>query len=149
MKVLVHVFKWILTLEYIPENFREGVQVPLHMKGKNTSILETNNLRGITLLNTFNKIFEMLIWNRLKDWWAQNEVVSKLQGACRTGISCVHTTMLMQETIAEKLETHRKVFVLYLDVSKALTEYGSMVSFIDSIAWGLGVGPGGCFINVM
>ena len=80
VKVLVHVFKWILTLEYVPENFREGVQFPLH-KGKNTSILETNNFRGITLLNTFNKIFEMLIWNRLKDWWSQNEVVSKLQGA--------------------------------------------------------------------
>ena len=117
-KVLMLIFKWIVTLEYVPKNFRQGVQVPLH-KGKNTSILDTNNFRGITLLNTFNKIFEMLIWSRLKDWWTQNDTISSLQGACRTGLSCVHTTMLMQETIAEKLETHAKVYVLYLDVSKA------------------------------
>ena len=75
-------FKWIFRLEYIPKNFRIGVQVPLH-KGKNTSILDTNNFRGITLLSTFNKLSEMLIWTRMKDWWYGNEVISRLQGACR------------------------------------------------------------------
>ena len=116
--ILMLAFKWIFTLEYIPNNFRQGVQIPLH-KGKNTSILDTNNFRGITLLSTFNKIFEMLVWSRMKEWWLNGEVISNLQGACRPGLSCVHTTLLMQETIAQQLETHKNIFVCYLDVTKA------------------------------
>ena len=54
VEVLFILFKWILQLERIPANFRKGVQVPLY-KGKNASTLDTNNYRGITLLNTLNK----------------------------------------------------------------------------------------------
>ena len=117
-KILTLIFKWIFIIEYIPVNFRTGVQVPLH-KGKNTSILDTNNFRGITLLSTFNKVFEMLIWTRMKEWWYGNEIISTLQGACRPGFSCVHTALLMQETISEQIERHKKVYVAYFDVSKA------------------------------
>ena len=41
------------------------------------------------------------------------------QGACRKGQSCVHTSLLLQETVASTLEKHSKVFVSYFDVSKA------------------------------
>ena len=46
-------------------------------------------------------------------------MVSQLQGACRKGQSCVHTSLLLQETVASALETYRHVFVSYFDVSKA------------------------------
>ena len=72
---------WVLYLEYIPENFRRGTQVPLY-KGKNTSPLDPNNYRGITLLSTFNKIFEILLWSRIEKWWTDNNAVSETQGAC-------------------------------------------------------------------
>ena len=45
--------------------------------------------------------------------------MSKFQGACRKGQSCVHTSLLLQETVACALEKHSKVFVSYFDVSKA------------------------------
>ena len=111
-------FNLILTLEYVPENFRRGVQIPL-FKGKNLSSTDTNNFRGITLLSTFSKMFEMVIWERLEPWWKENELMSKFQGACRKGQSCVHTSLLLQETVASALETNSKVFVSYFDVSKA------------------------------
>ena len=116
--LLVLVFKWVLVLEYVPKNFRRGVQVPL-FKGKNTSSLDPDNYRGITLLSTFNKVFEILLWSRLEVWWQRDQVVSPAQGACRKGVSSVHTAMMLQETIATGLETSDKVYVLYLDVSKA------------------------------
>ena len=60
VEILCQIFNWILITEYIPLNFRRGVQIPLY-KGKNTSIVEVNNYRGITLLSTFDKLFEIII----------------------------------------------------------------------------------------
>ena len=117
-KVLVTLYNSIQQTEYIPINFRRGVQVPLY-KGKNASILDVNNYRGITLLTTFNKLFEVIVWKRMERWWGETGVVSQLQGACRKGVSCVHSAYILQETIATLLRANQKVFVTYLDVSKA------------------------------
>ena len=104
--------------EYIPVCMRRGVQVPLY-KGKDTCILDPNNYRGITLLSTFHKIFEILVWNRLKTWWHDEGIISELQGACRGGFSCVHTAFMLSETVATSMETANKCFVAYFDVAKA------------------------------
>ena len=118
IRVLTILYNTIRTREYIPINFRRGVQVPLY-KGKNACTLDMNNYRGITLLTNFNKIFEILIWNRLEDWWKRSGVISNLQGACRKGQSCVHTAYLLQETVSSALERKKNVFVAFYDVSKA------------------------------
>ena len=55
----------------------------------------------------------------MEGWWKEEGVVSKLQGACRRGVSCIHTAMIHQETIASQLENGKTVFVNYYDVSKA------------------------------
>ena len=116
--LLTQIFNRIITLEFIPRNFRIGTQVPLY-KGKNTCSLDPNNYRGITLLTSLNKVFEMLMWSRLKGWWFDEHVISPLQGACRPGMSCLHTALCLQETIAVSLDSTKKVFVAYFDVSKA------------------------------
>ena len=118
MKLLVYIFNEVLRLEYIPMNYRRGIQIPLY-KGKNAPPLDTNSYRGITLLSTLNKHFEVIVWQRMEQWWNDHEVISRLQGACRKGVSCIHTAMLLQETVATQLESHIKVFVAYYDVAKA------------------------------
>ena len=105
-------------VEYIPRCFREGVQVPIY-KGKNTCTLDPDNYRGITLLSTFSKIFEVLLWGRLEPWCNENRAVSETQGACRKGSSCIHTALTLQETIAKEREGNKKVLVAYVDVTKA------------------------------
>ena len=116
--IMTKLFNIIVAIEYIPSNFRKGIQIPLY-KGKNTSSIDPNNYRGITLLSTFNKLFEIVLWNRIKHWWYENQIISSLQGAARPGISCLHTALLLQETVAANLEHHKKLFVSYYDVSKA------------------------------
>ena len=118
ISLLTAVYNEIVHLEYIPCNFRTGTQIPLY-KGKNTFPLDPNNCWGITLLTSLNKVFEMLIWNRIKDWWSNERVISPLQGACKRGMSCLHTALTLQETIAVVLDSKKKVFVAYFDVSKA------------------------------
>ena len=85
--------------EYIPVCFRTGVQIPL-FKGKGACQLDPNSYRGITLLSTFNKVFEVLIWKRIEGWWKESGAISGLQSACRKGLSCINTAFLLKETIA-------------------------------------------------
>ena len=118
VRILCVIFNLCVDSEYIPCNFRRGIQVPLY-KGKNTCPLDPDNYRGITLLSTFNKLFEAVIWGRISKWWVDAHVTSVLQGAARKGFSCVHTALTLQETISRERESGKKVFVAYFDVSKA------------------------------
>ena len=102
----------------MPCNFRKGIQIPLY-KGKNTCSLNPDNYTGITLLSTFNKLFEVVIWGRISGSWFGDRLVSDLQGAGRKGSSCIHTVLTLQETISKERERHRNIFVSYYDVSKA------------------------------
>ena len=115
---LCKLFNAIRVNEYIPVCFKRGVQVPLY-KGKDTCVLDPNNYRGITLLPTYNKLFEVIVWQRLKQWWSEENIISELQGACRTGFSCVHTAFNLRETLATSLESTEKCFVAFYDVAKA------------------------------
>ena len=73
----------------------------------------------ITLLSTFNKVFGILVWNRMKRWWMDEGVSSELQGACKTGLPCIHTAFTLQEAIATSSEEGNKCFLAFYDVSKA------------------------------
>ena len=108
----------MVELEYVPTNLKVGIQIPLY-KGKNLCSLSTDSYRGITLLNNFNKVYEILLWGRMEKWWEDNVVISRLQGAGRKGQSCLHSALLLQETVSDALETNRNVFVSYFDESKA------------------------------
>ena len=108
----------LIRLEYIPDNFRRGTQIPLY-KGKNLCPLDVNNYRGITLLTCMNKLFEVLVWERITDWWEETGIISKLQRACRQGASCIHSALILKESIATSLDTRKKVFVAYFDAAKA------------------------------
>ena len=116
--LLCILYNMIRDSEYIPICFRRGVQIPLY-KGNDLSNLSTDSYRGITLLSSFNKLFEVLLWNRLKGWWVRENIVSELQGACKVGHSCLHTAFLLQETIATSLEDNNQCIVAFYDVAKA------------------------------
>ena len=118
VRVLTTLYNLVVELEYVAVNFRRGIQIPL-FKGKNLDSLNRNNYRGITLLTNFNKLFEVLLLGRLESWWNSSGIISPLQGACKKGQSCVHTCLMLQETVSAALESHRNVFVSYYDVSKA------------------------------
>ena len=79
--LLTEIFNRSIELEYIPLNLKVGTQIPLY-KGKNTCTLDQNNYRGITLLTSLNKVFEILVWECMRDWWEGESIISPLQGAC-------------------------------------------------------------------
>ena len=46
-------------------------------------------------------------------------LISELQGACKTGLSCLHTAFTLQEAIVTSLEAGNNCFVAFYDVTKA------------------------------
>ena len=118
ISILTCIYNHIIRLEYVPVNLRRGLQIPLY-KGKGTCRLDTDNYRGISLLTNFNKVYEVLLWKRIEKWWVDSGTISELQGAGKKKQSCVHTALLLQESVATALEEGNKVFVTFLDVSKA------------------------------
>ena len=69
--------------------------------------------------------------------WLESGVLSQLQGACRKGVSCVYSAYLLQESISTLLETHKKVFVTYLDMTKAFD--GVWIGGLFYRLWELGI----------
>ena len=118
VKVLTLLYNHIVRLEYVPTNLRRCIQIPL-FKGKGLCCLDVNSYRGISLLTNYNKIYEILLWERMSNWWVKSKVISDLQGAGKKGQSCVHTAFVLQEAIATARESGHKVFVAYFNVSKA------------------------------
>ena len=72
VRMLTLIYNHIVRHEYVPINLRRGIQIPL-FKGKGTCCLEPDNYRGIFLLTNYNKVYEMLLWGRIKDWWGREQ----------------------------------------------------------------------------
>ena len=115
---LTKIFNLMREHEYIPISFRRGTQIPLY-KGKNTCSLNPSNYRGITLLSTLNKVYEIVLWQRMEHWWTENKVICGLQGAGKKGFSCLHSSLMLQETLATSMEENQRCFSVYFDVAKA------------------------------
>ena len=88
----------------------------LYTRGK---ILISKTLITIGASLSGHKLFEILLWQRIKNWWKDEHVISDLQGACRSGFSCIHTAFNLRETLAASMEVSNKCFVAFFDVAKA------------------------------
>ena len=80
VSLLTLMYNHMLRLEYVPVNLRRCIQIQL-FKGKGSCCLDVNSYRGISLLTNYNKVFKILIWERLSKWWAHNKIILDLQGA--------------------------------------------------------------------
>ena len=109
--VLLLLYNPILRYEYILCKFGRCIQLPL-FKGKNLCTLDTQNYKGITLFKNFNRIFEILTWNRIEEFWNKSSVISRSKGAFHKGQSCIHITMMLQQTVSELFGDSSERFVI-------------------------------------
>ena len=111
---LAALFNTLLTLRYVPESFRTGYTVPIP-KGPDKDIRIPSNYRGISLLSNISKVFEKLILKRLQKVISLNP----LQGGFREGLSCSHTSFILQEAVQSIRDNNLKAYVAFLDAQKA------------------------------
>ena len=113
--LLTWLYNEILIKEEIPEYFKKGLIVSIPKPGKSYVIKENN--RGITLLPVFYKVFEMMLLQRERSWFA--EILDELQGAGIEKCSCVHSSLLLQEAISYNMYRGESVYGTICDIMKA------------------------------
>jgi hypothetical protein len=82
-------------------------------------IVQSWETTGITLLPVIGKLFEKVLLQRHMAWAADNDPLDSLQGAAQPHCSCLHTSLLLQETVSHNLEKGSVVYVAMLDIQKA------------------------------
>ena len=73
------VFNHVVNFEYVPTNFRVGIQIPLY-KGKDLCSLSTDSYRGITLLNNFNKVFRIFALGKFREMVGRDRSYLEVSG---------------------------------------------------------------------
>ena len=112
---LLSLFNGMMLQEHMPQNLKKGIIIPIP-KGKSDPLICGNN-RGITLLSTINKLYQHLLLAR--DDNNINEHIDNRQGAGLKAVSCLHSSLLLKETISYNLEKGKNIFVSFLDTQKA------------------------------
>ena len=116
VKNLVVLYNKIVELEYIPKNFMLGIKIPIPKGGK-ICASKFDDHRGITLLCSFNNIFERIVLKRLQQKLRCQP--HPLQGAYQAEHDALTTSLIIDESIQHCCEKNDKVFACYVDVSKA------------------------------
>ena len=116
--VLAYLFNAIVFKEKLPTVFKKGITLAL-FKGGDKDPLDQNNFRGITIQSVLCKIYESVLVNRSSSVIKEKVKIVETQSACSKGLSSIHASLLLQETIAHNVDTGNNSFVTYFDTRKA------------------------------
>ena len=105
----------MVRMNLIPSAYKKGLIVSIPKVGKDSTI-KTNN-RGITLLSTLYKLFEKLMLERESDW--SKNIISNIQSSGKNHVSCLHTSLLVQQAVAHNVNRGETVYGAFLDTQKA------------------------------
>ena len=83
-----------------------------------------NNYRGISIMDTFSKIYDTLILNRLKLWCN----IDKCQAGAQRGRGCVEQIMTLRLLCDYAVFKRIKLYVLYIDFSKAYDKVDQIIA---------------------
>ena len=119
-------FKFTDTLaKIITSSFQDGIfpqplklarVVPIFKSGSKSDV---SNYRPISLLDSFSKVYEKLMHNRVVDFMESNESFHELQYGFRSGRSCEHALLTAQNYILHSLNKQQISLLLLIDFSKA------------------------------
>lgn len=101
----------------IPVALKKGLLVPIPKAEKDSSIKDNN--RGITLLSLFYKLLEKMIIEREQQWFNDTSVIDSIQSSGKEKCSCLHSSFIVQETVAHYQNMQCTVHGAGLDARKA------------------------------
>ena len=113
---------------FFPPKLKKAKVVPVY---KNDDETEPGNYRPISLLSIFNRIFEKLMYHRLKSYLGKNDILFKSQYGFRENHSTQHAIIDIVNVIQNNMDQKRFTCGTFL-VELALAEQDSknvVVSF--------------------
>lgn len=115
---LTTLFNLFVEFSYIPVQLKTSVIFPLY-KGKKKPKDDVSSYRGVSLTPSMSKIFEILIFTRLKPWLSERNFPPKLQHAGQSGQSSITLSYSVQEIINHFCQKNSKVYGCFLDIERA------------------------------
>ena len=113
---LKQIFKEALSTGSFTSNLNKGSIAPFHNKG-DKQILK--NYRSVSLLPIRGKIFESLIFNELRNFLFENNLISPNQCGFKPGDSCINQLISITHKIYNSFDVGLEVRSVFLDISKA------------------------------
>ena len=111
-----HIFTQSLLTGIVPSKFKIAKVIPLFKSG---DCLDMSNYRPISLLSTFSKILEKLVYNRLYSFLDSNNLISQQQFGFRSKHSTSHPMTLLLNKVSSASNAKKHSIVIFCDLKKA------------------------------
>ena len=111
---LTNVFNTIWHIEDVPDDWQQGVILPLPKKG---CLSDCNNWRGITLMSVPGKTFCTVLLNRLNS--EVDRLLREEQAGFRHGRSCSEQIFTLRNIMEQRREFQTPLSVNYIEFKKA------------------------------
>ena len=102
-------FNGIRDTGIFPEAWSLNIITPIHKK---CSVFDTNNFRGVSLIDAVSKIFTNILCLQLTKWREQNNIIDESQAGFRKSYSTVDNIFILQALI-QKYRSKKTDFIVY------------------------------------
>ena len=113
---LTHIFNSSFSSGVFPDGMKISKVIPVFKKG---NVEELSNYRPISLLSTFSKILERLMYNRLYSFLDKHSILIPQQFGFRKHHSTETALIYASELLYKFCENNEKAIGIYIDLSKA------------------------------
>ena len=110
------IFQSCLESRKFPNEWKKANLVPVHNKSAK-QILKT--YRPISLLPIAGTIFERLLYDRMLEFFIENNLISKNQSGFRPGDSCINQFLSVTHEIYQSFDDNHEARAIFSDISKA------------------------------
>ena len=114
-KFLCLLFNRIYSEGEYPKAWGEGIITPV-FKSRDTD--NTQNYRGITLINVIAKIYSQVLLNRLTKWSTENEKIIHNQYGFQKNKSTTDCIFLLHAIISKTINSKDKLYCAFIDFEK-------------------------------
>lgn len=113
---LVHIINMSLMTGIVPKKMKIAKIIPIFKSGENNLI---KNYRPISLLPSFSKILERVVYNRLYKYLISRKIITSSQFGFQKSKSTELAILQLQNQIISALSNNKQCIGIFLDLSKA------------------------------
>ena len=113
---ITKLFRTVFQSGSYPQSWTESYITPIFKKG---DVDNTNNYRGIALINILSKLYSKLLHDRLMKWASENEKIIYNQFGFQKNKSTVDCIFIFHSLISKLLSNNDKLFCTFVDYQKA------------------------------
>ena len=114
--ILKHIFNIYFGKGVFPDKLKIARVTPIFIKGNNTLV---TNYRPISVLPSFSKLLECIMYNRLYNFLLENNIFYQKQFGFQNAHSTEHAILQLVNQITEAFSQGKYTLAIFLDLSKA------------------------------